>query len=57
MKFTRFLEPSTWAGVGIFAQVLARSFTVVNPDLGVIFDAISGGAAGLAVLLREGAQK
>jgi hypothetical protein len=54
MKISRFSEPSTWAGFGIVFQVLAQSFAVVKPDLGVIFQALSGGAAGLAVLLREG---
>jgi hypothetical protein len=54
MKLSRFSEPSTWAGFGLVFQVLAQSFGVVKPDLGVIFQALSGGAAGLAVLLREG---
>ena len=53
VEMVRFSEPSTWAGLGIFAQVLAQSFAPVNPDLGAIFNALSGGAASLAVLLRE----
>lgn len=57
MKLSRFSEPSTWAGFGILFQVLAQSFEVVKPDLSLIFHAFSGGAASVAVLLREGGTK
>ena len=56
MKLSRFSEPSTWAGFGILFQVLAQSFEVVKPELTVIFHALSGGAASVAVMLREGAK-
>ena len=54
MKLSRFSEPSTWAGFGILFQVLAQSFQTVKPELTMIFHALSGGAASVAVLLREG---
>lgn len=57
MKTSRFSEPSTWAGFGILFQVLAQSFEVIKPDLAVVFHAMSGGAASVAVLLREGGNK
>lgn len=57
MNLSRFSEPSTWAGFGILFQVLAQSFEVAKPDLSLIFHAFSGGAASVAVLLREGVSK
>lgn len=54
MKLSRISEPSTWAGFGILFQVLAQSFEVVDADLALIFQAFSGGAASVAVMLREG---
>lgn len=54
MKLSRFSEPSTWAGFGILFQVLAQSIAVMRPDLGLVLQAFSGGAASVAVMLREG---
>lgn len=57
MKLSRFSEPSTWAGFGILFQVLAQSFEVIKPELSTIFQAMSGGSAAVAVMLREGLTK
>lgn len=53
MKLSRFSEPSTWAGMGILFGVLSQAFQVINPDLSHIFGAITGGAGGVAIWLRE----
>lgn len=46
----RLKEPSTWAGIGVLAQVLASMF----PMYAVAFNVVSGCAAAAAGALPEG---
>lgn len=46
----RLKEPSTWAGVGVLAQVFASFF----PQYAIIFNVVSGCAAAAAGALPEG---
>lgn len=47
----RFLEPSTWAGVAAFAQMVAA---FVPPPWQLVAHGITAGASAMAVKLREG---
>jgi hypothetical protein len=46
----RLKEPSTWAGLGVFAQVLASIF----PQYALALNVVSGCAAAAAGALPEG---
>ncbi len=48
----RLTQPSTWAGVGVLAQVIKG----LSPTYGILFDAISAAAGALAAGLNEKSQ-